>query len=162
LEDDWFGDDTTTPPPPVKQHHEDDEDDDDIPGNPMVTRDEDVAAVEYYQDQRQQQEQQHQSPETVLAIPDNEPPSDDDDVGYTPLYHASPAFKSELTDVWGNTTIQSDSEDEDNLIRPDYSTPPPFTGYEEIGGTDNPWSTSQEDPLQQEDQVRMRTHSKEH
>ncbi|SAM00654.1 hypothetical protein [Absidia glauca] len=155
LEDDWFGDDTTTPPPPAIQHHEDnDEDDDDIPGNPMVTRDEDVAAVEYYQDQRQQQEQQ--SPETVLAIPDNEPLSDDDDdddVGYTPLYHASPAFKSELTDVWGNTTIQSDSEDEDNLIRPDYSTPPPFTGYEEIGGTDNPWSTSQEDPLQQEEQI---------
>ncbi|KAI8342738.1 P-loop containing nucleoside triphosphate hydrolase protein [Chlamydoabsidia padenii] len=180
LEDDWFGDDSApTTTPALKQRHDDDDDDDDddIPGNPMVARDEDVAAVEYYQERSSTSEtptevthrrRTSQEATTVMAAPDDDHSDDEEqqqdtnmEYHHHSMYQSPPAFKSELTDVWaahgsgGINTIQSDSEDEDNIIRPtddSYQTPTlsdyhsaSFNdlsgGYEEISGAshDNPW-----------------------
>ncbi|KAI8093120.1 uncharacterized protein BX664DRAFT_328970 [Halteromyces radiatus] len=137
-----------------------------------------------------QQRRSSQESTTVMVMVPEEDIDDEDtndgsndnrnNLGGMMAYHMyqSPVFKSELNDVWaahgtiggsmktsgggGINVIQSDSEDEDNMIRQPMNTTPSdfddyqhrfdssssFTGidgsggYEEIGGAshDNPWS----------------------
>ncbi|CAO3600148.1 unnamed protein product [Absidia cylindrospora] len=209
LEDDWFHDDTelaVQPPLNQKNSNDDNDDDDgenDLPGNPMVARDEDIAAVEYYQE-RHEAESVTTSPEatqttshqrrpshepTVMKISDDvsnyydddDDPEDSKTMNYRQHMYQSPAFKSELNDIWvahgtngGISTIQSESEDEDNIIRHVVDSPPsPYQsptssdlrqhvdspsfsdfgvgGYEEIGGSshDNPWYQPMHDELEE-------------
>ncbi|CAO3596347.1 unnamed protein product [Absidia cylindrospora] len=125
---------------------------------------------------------------TVMVIPEDDTTTTDNQVhehdfnyssnDYHRYMYQPPAFKSELNDVWaahstagvGGGGIQSDSDDEDNIIRPMDSPylssipdihhqqgldSSPFSdvsgGYEEIGGTshhDNPWYQPSYDDLE--------------
>ncbi|CEP16971.1 hypothetical protein [Parasitella parasitica] len=161
LNDDWFGDDANTNidlPVPVKS-----ESDDEGPGNPMVLGDEDVEPI-FYSKPTDTQEQY------AAVIQDErvqEEELEQDETKEEEEYQ--PVFKSELNDVWSHSLrrlsgpqVVSDSEDEDNRIRPSdspFSSESPFMeqptfqsgfigGYEEIGGSnENPWSIGQLKPV---------------
>ncbi|ORZ09227.1 hypothetical protein BCR42DRAFT_495091 [Absidia repens] len=188
--------------------NDEDDGENDLPGNPMVARDEDVAAVEYYQEPHEA-ESATTSPEgtqtashqrrashepTVMKISDDvsnyydddDDPEDSKAMNYRHHMYQTPTFKSELNDIWathgtngGINIIQSDSEDEDNIIRhvPDsppspYHSPtssdlrqhvdsPSFSdfamgGYEEIGGAshDNPWYQPMHNKLEEHGESR--------
>ncbi|KAI8637298.1 hypothetical protein BD408DRAFT_368140 [Parasitella parasitica] len=168
LNDDWFGEDADAHidlPAPGKQ-----DSDDERPGNPMVLGDEDVEPIFYSrpadihkQHVAVQDEQiQEEEPE-----PEPEPDQIEEEEEYQPV------FKSELNDVWTHSLrrlsgpqVVSDSEDEDNRIRPSdslFASESPFMesptfqsgfvgGYEEIGGSnENPWSIGQSKPIAEQE-----------